>query len=419
MVLIIRGFIMKKIISVLLIFVLCMAVVPLGVQAFTEGDWEYTVSNGQATLTGYLGSDTEVTTPAELDGCPVTALSRTFYENNTITKVVVSEGVETMGDFLCTFESCSNLVEVQLPQSLKTLNGGVFKRCHKLAKVNLPKNLTHIGEYCFSETAVEEFIIPASVEYIGLGSFVENHNLKTVIFEGNSTGFVYDTFRGCTALTKVVLPKNMKTIPQDMFAGCVSLTDITLPEDTVTVGHGAFEGCASLKEIHIPQTVTKIVADAFNGCSSLETVTLSTALKEIDWSVFMGCKSLTKITIPGSVGWMQECDLGIYQDESGEQRVKGFTIVGFEGSVAQSFAQYHSFKFEPINENGQFGDMNDDSKVNAKDALIALKIAVGSVSATQTQIFAGDVNADGSINAKDALNVLKFAVGKLESLYSK
>ncbi len=407
---------MKKILSFLLVVVLCMAVLPIGATAFTEGDWEYSVNNGQATLTAYLGSDSEVTTPAELDGCPVTALSRTFYQNNTITKVVVSEGVESMGDFLCTFESCSNLVEVQLPQSLKALNGGVFKRCHNLTKVNLPKNLVHIGDYCFSQTAVEEFVIPASVESIALGAFVENKNLKTVIFEGFSTGFAYDTFRGCTALTKVVLPKSMKTIPQDMFSGCVSLTDITLPEDVTNISHSAFSGCASLKEIHLPQTVTNLTANAFNGCSSLETVTLSTALKEIDWHVFMDCKNLTKIMVPGRVGWMQECDLGIYKDEAGEQRVKGFTIVGFEGSVAWDFAQYHSFKFEPINSTGQFGDMDDDSKVNAKDALVTLKISVGSIIPTQAQTFAGDVNGDGSINAKDALNVLKYAVGKLESL---
>lgn len=410
---------MKKILSILLAFVLCTAVIPLGAAAFTEGDWEYNVNNGQATLTGYLGSDSEVTTPAELDGCPVTALSRTFYENKTITKVVVSEGVESMGDFLCTFESCSNLVEVQLPQSLKVLNGGVFKRSHNLKKVNLPKNLTHIGESCFAGTAVEEFVIPASVEFVGLSAFVENHNLKTVIFEGVPKEFVYDTFRGCTALTKVVLPKSMKTIPQDMFWQCVSLTDITLPEDTVTIGHGAFEGCASLKEIHIPQTVTKIVADAFSGCSSLETVTLSTALKEIDWSVFLDCKNLTKITIPGRVGWMQECDLGIYRDEAGEQRVKGFTIVGFEGSVAQSFAQYHSFKFEPISQNGQFGDMDDDGKISAKDALVTLKITVGSVTPTQAQAYAGDVNGDGTTNAKDALLMLQRTVGKIESFYGQ
>lgn len=407
---------MKKILSILLAVALCTVIMPFGAMAFTEGDWEYSVDQGKATLTAYLGSDSEVTTPSELDGCPVTALSGTFYQNQTITKVVVSEGVETMGGFLCTFESCNNLVEVQLPQSLKTLNGGVFKRSHNLKKVNLPKNLTHIGESCFAETAVEEFVIPASVEFVGLSAFVENHNLKTVIFEGVPKEFVYDTFRGCTALTKVVLPKSMNTIPQDMFAGCVSLTDVTLPEDTVTIGHGAFEGCASLKEIHIPQTVTKIVADAFSGCSSLETVTLSTALKEIDWSVFLDCKNLTKITIPGRVGWMQECDLGIYNDGNGEQRIKGFTIMGFEGSVAQDFAQYHGFKFEPINEKGQFGDMDDDGKVNAKDALVTLKISVGSVAPTQVQTFAGDVNGDGGINAKDALNVLKFAVGKLDSL---
>ncbi|MBR3844093.1 MAG: leucine-rich repeat protein, partial [Clostridia bacterium] len=300
---------------------------------------------------------------------------------------------------------------------LKTLNGGVFKRCHKLTKVNLPKNLIQIGGDCFAGTAVEEFIIPASVEYIGLGAFVSNPNLKNVVFEGIPKEFVYDTFRGCTSLAKVVLPKSMKTIPQGMFSGCVSLTDITLPEDVEIIGHGAFEGCSSLQEIHLPQTVTTLGADAFADCGSLHTVTLSTALKSIDWHTFLGCKNLTNIIVPGSVEWMQECDLGIYEDDAGEQRVKGFTLTGFEGSVAQQYAQYHSFAFQPLNTNGKFGDINDDSYINAKDALIALKITVGSASATQTQIFAGDVDADGTINAKDALKMLQYSVGKLESLY--
>lgn len=408
---------MKKFLSILLVVALCTAVIPLSAAAFTDGDWEYSVKEGKATISKYLGNNTQVVVPSEIDGCPVTALSRTFYENKTITSVVISEGIETIGNSLGTFESCSNLVEVQLPQSLIELSGGVFKNCHKLKKVNLPKNLAHIGGYCFSGTAVEEFVFPASVEYVGLAAFINNSSLTTVVFEGSPKEIVYDTFRGCSKLTKVVLPQQLATIPQDMFAGCASLTDITLPNNLTKIDHGAFEGCSSLKEIHLPKNVTKLTDDAFKNCRSLESVTLSTSMKTIDWHVFFGCESLSKIIIPGSVEWMKECDLGIYEDKTGEQRIKGFTIVGFEGSVAHEFAQYHGFNFEPINENGLFGDLDDDGKISANDALIALKITVGSVIPGQVQTFAGDVSADGAIGADDALQILKFTVGKLKSFY--
>ncbi len=60
------------------------------------------------------------------------------------------------------------------------------------------------------------------------------------------------------------------------------------------------------------------------------------------------------------------------------------------------------------------GDVNEDGKVDAKDALELLKFAVGKNLLTQEQQKAAEVNGDGSIDAKDALEILKYAVGKIE-----
>ncbi len=58
------------------------------------------------------------------------------------------------------------------------------------------------------------------------------------------------------------------------------------------------------------------------------------------------------------------------------------------------------------------GDVNGDEAINAKDALLVLRIAVDKYQPTDAEKVAADANADGSINAKDALEILKFAVGK-------
>ncbi|MBR3843977.1 MAG: hypothetical protein IKM39_00545 [Clostridia bacterium] len=58
------------------------------------------------------------------------------------------------------------------------------------------------------------------------------------------------------------------------------------------------------------------------------------------------------------------------------------------------------------------GNLNEDNKIDAKDALIILRIAVQKHEPTKEQTIAGDVNQDGSVNAKDALEILKHAVGK-------
>lgn len=61
----------------------------------------------------------------------------------------------------------------------------------------------------------------------------------------------------------------------------------------------------------------------------------------------------------------------------------------------------------------KYGDVNADNEINAKDALAALKYAVGKQLFSDVEKKVADVNVDQEINAKDALDVLKYSVGKL------
>ncbi len=60
------------------------------------------------------------------------------------------------------------------------------------------------------------------------------------------------------------------------------------------------------------------------------------------------------------------------------------------------------------------GDLDDNGRVDAVDALIVLKAAVNKITLTEDQKQAGDVNLDGKWNANDALMILKYAVKKLD-----
>ncbi len=59
------------------------------------------------------------------------------------------------------------------------------------------------------------------------------------------------------------------------------------------------------------------------------------------------------------------------------------------------------------------GEINKDGKINANDALIVLRAAVGKVELDEDSTLRADVNADEKLDAKDALEILKFAVGKI------
>ena len=60
------------------------------------------------------------------------------------------------------------------------------------------------------------------------------------------------------------------------------------------------------------------------------------------------------------------------------------------------------------------GDVDGDGIANAKDALMVLQAAAGSVELTSAQTKAADFNGDGVISAKDALAILKAAAGVKE-----
>ncbi len=62
-----------------------------------------------------------------------------------------------------------------------------------------------------------------------------------------------------------------------------------------------------------------------------------------------------------------------------------------------------------------YGDIDTDQVINAKDALVALKYAVGKQNLTPEQAIVADVTKDEVINAKDALDILKLSVGKIAS----
>lgn len=61
------------------------------------------------------------------------------------------------------------------------------------------------------------------------------------------------------------------------------------------------------------------------------------------------------------------------------------------------------------------GDINKDTKINADDAVLALRYAVQLVELNTTQISAGDVNHDGKVNAEDAVQILRYAVKLITS----
>ena len=99
-----------------------------GSDTASEAQFFYTVEDGKATLTAYVGKETQVTLPSEIDGYRVVAVGdRAFMNRTDVVSVIVPTGVQTLGWFA--FSGCIALTSVELPDTVERIAYGAFDNC--------------------------------------------------------------------------------------------------------------------------------------------------------------------------------------------------------------------------------------------------------------------------------------------------
>lgn len=156
-----------------------------------------------------------------------------FYENDKIKSVVISEGITSVGEFA--FIYCNNLKSATLPTTLTKIKRNGFmphideyivhQNLYGLTEITIPANVTEIGKYAFSGTAIQSLSIPESVAAVGEGAFGECQNLETVRYSGKVIGD--RMFVRCLKLKNFTITKSTKEIVGGCFNYCENLTFIT------------------------------------------------------------------------------------------------------------------------------------------------------------------------------------------------
>ena len=268
------------------------------------------------TLTAYKGSAKAIILP---DG--ISAIGKhAFNQNESITSVVIQEGVETIGDsaFICccnlqvvelpnslrkigdnAFYECEKLTSIIIPEGVETIEGIAFGYCHNLEMVVLPNSLRRISDSAFVECEkLTSIIIPEGVETIEDGAFGRCRNLEAVALPNSLRKIGDSAFGGCEQLTSIIIPEGVETIKDGTFRGCCNLEMVALPNFLRKIGNRAFWGCEKLTSIIIPEGVKTFGNSAFGLCCNLERIELPNSLRKIGNSAFQGCKKLTSIIIP-------------------------------------------------------------------------------------------------------------------------
>ena len=228
-----------------------------------------------------------------------------FESCSGLTSVTIPNSITSFGDWA--FGGCSSLTSITIPDSVTYIGVGAFYDCTGLTSVIIPNAVDTIYNYTFYNcTSLTSVTIPNSVTTIGdcmspVGAFFGCSGLTSITIPNSVTYIGEGTFESCTGLTSITISNGVDAIRSSTFRNCINLTSVTIPNSVTSIGNWAFYGCTGLTSVTIPNSVTSIGYEAFKYCSSLTSVTIPNSVTYIEQEVFSGCISLTSVTIGNSV----------------------------------------------------------------------------------------------------------------------
>jgi hypothetical protein len=292
----------KKTISLILTVFLLISIftiIPITANAeeeiFTCGDWKYVLKeDGTAEINNYVGSESVITIPSELDNKLVTSIGALGFSGSEITNV-------------------------NIPSNIKTIDVAAFSGCRKLTTVNIPNSITIINYMTFYQcTSLVNVSIPNSVKKID-----------------------HRAFQWCTSLTDITIPDSVTIIGEEAFNNCESLNNINVSENNSF--YSSLDGSLYDKD------KTKLIQYAI-GKSDAE-FTVPSTVTSIEPMSFRNSNNLKSIVIPANVTTIAENALGkedvllppLYS--AWESRWLPIIIKGYVDSVAQTYAKEHGLTF--------------------------------------------------------------------------
>ena len=265
-----------------------------------------------------------------------------FYEEKNLTSVKIPETVNRIGNWA--FLDCEGLKNVNIPDGVKRIESWTFSNCSSLTNITVPDSVTVLDGLAFSYCT----------------------NLKNIELSKNLTEIGMGALSHCTSLENIDIPDSVIIMDNIAMAGCSKLKSVNIGSNLKTVGGQVFAGCTSLEKVNVnlnnknytsengiwyDKNKTKIILYPYNKKDSAYTT--PTSLKELcngyvgSYGILLDNSNLKTVTIEKNVAKIDDYAIGFVFDFDNYKinKVKDFTVKGYRGTVAESYAKKNSFNF--------------------------------------------------------------------------
>ncbi|MDR0347616.1 MAG: leucine-rich repeat domain-containing protein, partial [Coriobacteriales bacterium] len=169
----------------------------------------------------------------------------------------------------------------------------------QITKVIINEGVTSIGDYAFRSAGIISLVIPSSVNSIGKYAAYETTNLESLVIREGAEGVARtigeSAFEGCKKLASVIIPEGVSAIGIYAFYGDAALASIVIPPGAA-IGEAAFQNCTQLHSLVISEGVTSIGNSAFQN-TAITSVAIPGSVEAISQKAFSRCPNLVAVTI--------------------------------------------------------------------------------------------------------------------------
>lgn len=273
-----------------------------------------------------------------------------------ISSVQIADGITDIPD--SAFWGCETLVDVALPQTLRTIGKGAFGQCVNLTRINIPEGVTSIGDSAFLMCGnLTRLTIPDSVTSIEGNPFrhlaaeilVSPKNpaisvVDGVVFNKDGTRLIACPSNKAGAYA---IPQGVLEIGTHAFENCNDLTDVTIPVSVASIVGNPFDFAqlelklapenpdfSLIDGVLFDQTGTKLLVYPCGRPG--DTCDVPEGTVEIGEFAFAGCQQLSAVTIPESVTVI---------GSNSFWNCENLRLYVWDGSYAQRYAREHRMDF--------------------------------------------------------------------------